>query len=101
MRPKNPAYFPASNSLEVRFGPTSAWPTIGPVRQVPFESFASIGVYARGTIFPSLITGFDLNRRLTSRGHHDFAHAGLGQSQQSRLYDQVDCSRIAEPSESK
>ena len=43
-----------------------------------WETLASTGVYAPGKTFPSLITGFDLNRRLASRGHHDFAHANMG-----------------------
>jgi len=44
MRPKDSAYFPWSNFLEVCFGPTSGWPTTRPVRQLRFESFASTGV---------------------------------------------------------
>jgi len=40
--------------------------------------FASTGLYAPATMFPSLITGCDLNRGLVSRGHDDSAHAGLG-----------------------
>jgi len=53
-------------------------------QKVPFS-----GDYARGTIFPGLITGCDLNRRLVSRGHPDFAHAGLGVGPQNILHLQI------------
>ena len=51
--------------------------TVG-LRVFVCENLAFHGEYVRGTMFPSLITGCDLDRGLASRRHDDFAYAGLG-----------------------